>query len=58
MPPSKTAEAADQPDLLGLRDRALIVMMVYSFARVGAVIQMKVSGSAIIPSARLASPPI
>jgi integrase len=36
------SEAADQPDLLGLRDRALIAMMVYSFARIGAVIQMKV----------------
>jgi integrase len=36
-------EAADQPDLLGLRDRALIGMMVYSFARIGAVVQMKVS---------------
>src|SRR6201993_709841 len=35
-------EATDQPDLLGLRDRALIAMMVYSFARIGAVIQMKV----------------
>ena len=31
-----------QPDLLGLRDRALIAIMVYSFARIGAVIQMKV----------------
>jgi site-specific recombinase XerD len=36
-------ETADQPDLLGLRDRALIGTMVYSFARIGAVIQMKVS---------------
>jgi hypothetical protein len=35
-------EAANQPDLLGLRDRALIAMMVCSFARIGAVIQMKV----------------
>ena len=35
-------DAANQPDLLGLRDRALIAMMVYSFARIGAVIQMKV----------------
>src|SRR5260221_3772204 len=35
-------EATDQPDLLGLRDRALIAMMVFSFARIGAVIQMKV----------------
>jgi integrase/recombinase XerD len=40
--PANDPEAADQPDLLGLRDRALIAMMVYSFARIGAVIQMKV----------------
>jgi site-specific recombinase XerD len=30
------------PDLLGLRDRALIGLMAYSFARVGALLQMKV----------------
>jgi hypothetical protein len=29
-------------DLLGLRDRALLGIMVFSFARIGAVIQMKV----------------
>src|SRR5260221_6875810 len=40
--PANDPEAADQPDLLGLRDRALIAMMVFSFARIGAVIQMKV----------------
>jgi integrase len=40
--PGNDPEAADQPDLLGLRDRALIAIMVYSFARIGAVIQMKV----------------
>src|ERR1700757_3770726 len=40
--PANDPEAADQPDLLGLRDRALIAIMVYSFARIGAVIQMKV----------------
>jgi site-specific recombinase XerD len=40
--PAHDAQAADQPDLLGLRDRALIAMMVFSFARIGAVIQMKV----------------
>jgi site-specific recombinase XerD len=40
--PANDSEAADQPDLLGLRDRALIGIMVYSFARIGAVIQMKV----------------
>jgi site-specific recombinase XerD len=32
----------DQPDRVGLRDRALIGLMAYSFARVGAVLQMKV----------------
>ena len=32
-----------QPDLLGLRDRALIGLMVYSFARVSAVIGMNVA---------------
>ena len=37
--PANDTEAADQPDLLGLRDRALIGIMVYSFARTGAVIQ-------------------
>src|SRR5246127_4098560 len=40
--PGNDPEAADQPDLLGLRDRALIGMMVFSVARIGAVIQMKV----------------
>ncbi len=40
--PGNDTEAADQPDLLGLRDRALIGIMVFSFARIGAVIQMKV----------------
>jgi DnaA N-terminal domain len=34
--------AADRPDFVGLRDRALIGLMAYSFARVGAVLQMKV----------------
>jgi integrase len=40
--PADDREKADKPDLLGLRDRALIAMMVFSFARIGAVIQMKV----------------
>jgi hypothetical protein len=34
--PANDTEAADQPDLLGLRDGALIAIMVYSFARIGA----------------------
>ena len=32
----------EHPDILGLRDRALIGLMVFSFARVGAVTKMKV----------------
>jgi site-specific recombinase XerD len=32
-----------EPALIGLRDRALIAVMVYSFARVNAVLEMKVS---------------
>lgn len=32
----------EEPDLLGLRDRALIGLMVYTFSRVGAALQMKV----------------
>ena len=32
----------DEPALIGLRDRALIGVMVYTFARVNAVLQMKV----------------
>jgi site-specific recombinase XerD len=32
----------EQPDLVGLRDRALIGVMVYTFARVNAVLQMRV----------------
>jgi integrase len=35
-------EAAEKPDLVGLRDRALIGVMVYTFARINAVINMKV----------------
>jgi site-specific recombinase XerD len=33
---------SEQPDITGLRDRALIGVMVYTFARVNAVLQMKV----------------
>jgi site-specific recombinase XerD len=35
-------EVVEVPDLVGLRDRALIGVMVYSFARVGAVVGMEV----------------
>jgi site-specific recombinase XerD len=41
-PANNDPGAANEPDLLGLRDRALIGIMVYSFARIGAVVQMKV----------------
>lgn len=34
--------SSEQPDIVGLRDRALIGVMVYTFARVGAVLQMRV----------------
>lgn len=33
----------EEPFLMGLRDRALIALMTYTFARVGAVVKMKVS---------------
>jgi site-specific recombinase XerD len=33
---------SEEPDVVGLRDRALIAVMVYTFARVNAVLQMKV----------------
>ncbi len=32
----------EEPNLVGLRDRALIGVMVYTFARVNAVLEMKV----------------
>lgn len=35
-------QAVEVPDLVGLRDRALIGVMVYSFARIGAVVGMEV----------------
>ena len=38
---SKDRTETEQPSLVGLRDRALIGAMVYTFARVGAVLQMK-----------------
>jgi site-specific recombinase XerD len=33
---------SEEPSLVGLRDRALIAVMVYSFARINAVLEMKV----------------
>lgn len=36
------AQVTEVPDLVGLRDRALIGVMVFSFARIGAVVGMKV----------------
>ncbi len=38
----KKADGTNGPALVGLRDRALIGVMVYTFARVGACLQMKV----------------
>src|SRR5258708_29152934 len=40
--PADDTEAAEPADPLGLRHPAVIGIMVYSFARIGAVIQMKV----------------
>lgn len=40
--PKPGQEDRRPPCLLGLRDRALIAVMVYSFARIGAVLNMKV----------------
>ena len=40
-------DAMDTSHLIGLRDRALIGIMVYTFARVSAVIHMKVEDSYI-----------
>ena len=37
----KPGEPAEKPDLAGLRDRVLIAVMVYSFTRINAVIEMK-----------------
>jgi integrase/recombinase XerD len=38
----RSKAASQEPSLVGLRDRALIAVMVYSFARVNAVLEMKV----------------
>jgi site-specific recombinase XerD len=40
--PGANGTASEEPDLAGLRDRALIGVMVYTFARVGAVLRMQV----------------
>jgi hypothetical protein len=42
IPIVKPAAEADSPDVIGLRDRALIGLMAYSFARIGTVTRMKV----------------
>jgi integrase/recombinase XerD len=39
--PKPNGEDTRPPDLIGLRDRAMIGVMVYSFARIGAVVGMK-----------------
>ena len=41
-PAAEDGTEPGMPDLIGLRDRALIGIMAYSFVRVGAVIRMKV----------------
>lgn len=38
----RTGRDAEAPDLVGLRDRALIGVMIYSFARIGAACAMRV----------------
>lgn len=40
--PDSAGVESEEPNLVGLRDRALIGMMIYTFARVGAVLQMNV----------------
>ena len=45
------------PRLLGLRDRALIAVMVYTFARISAVLQMKVSDYFIQGAPRMGATP-
>jgi site-specific recombinase XerD len=40
---AKRQAESSEPSLIGLRDRALIGAMVYTFARINAVLQMKVS---------------
>jgi integrase/recombinase XerD len=35
-------DSVDASTLVGLRDRALIGIMIYSFARIGAVVAMKI----------------
>jgi integrase/recombinase XerD len=39
----KLLDAIDTSHVVGLRDRAMLAVMVYSFARVGAVVKMKVA---------------
>jgi site-specific recombinase XerD len=41
-PAAADGTVADSPDVIGLRDRALIGLMAYSFSRIGAVTRMKV----------------
>ena len=49
-------DAIDISTLTGLRDRALIGVMVYTFARVNAVISMKVKDLLHARQARLGAP--
>jgi site-specific recombinase XerD len=41
---SELLQSIDTADLIGLRDRALLALMTYTFARVGAAVQMRVAG--------------
>ena len=41
-------DSIDTGELIGLRDRALIGVMVYSFARVGAVTSMRVENLSLL----------
>jgi site-specific recombinase XerD len=40
---SELLQSIDTADLIGLRDRALLALMTYTFARVGAAVQMRVA---------------
>jgi hypothetical protein len=48
----KLLDSIDTSTVVGLRDRALIAVMIYSFARIGAVVAMRVAPGAAALSAR------
>ncbi len=49
--------AIDTSSLFGLRDRALIALMSYTFARVGAATSMKIGGQLRAEAAGMGAPP-